>query len=105
MRNIFQSLIFVVFFLLCPIKVKADTGVIVLSNSKCFVISTQSGYVLVDGYVNALKGTTVIGDFNRYGTIDIFDNKGQKLQGYIWVEDFWMSKQKLLEKWTTKCQR
>lgn len=83
----------------------ADKGVIALVNSKCFVIDTPSGYVLVDGWVNVPKGTVVIGSFNTYGPIKIFDTNGNDVSGYIYIEDRGLSKSSVLEKWKDKCDR
>lgn len=83
----------------------AERGVIVLANSKCFVIDTPSGYVLVDGWVNVSKGTVVIGDFNTFGSVKIFDLNGQDVSGYIYIEDWGLSKSSVLEKWKEKCDR
>lgn len=83
----------------------ADKGVIALTNSKCFVIDTPLGYVLVDGWVNAPKGTVVIGNFNTYGSVKIFDTNGNDVSGYIYIEDWGLSKSSVLAKWATKCAR
>lgn len=65
----------------CPAR--AGRGVIALINSKCFVIDTPTGYVLVDGWVNSPKGTKVIGSFNTYGSVKIFDTNSNDVTGYI----------------------
>jgi hypothetical protein len=78
---------------------------IVLMNSRCFVIDTPTGYVLVDGWVNAPNGTIVIGKFNTYGSIKLFDASGNDVSGYIYVEDWGLSKASVLEKWRDKCTR
>lgn len=83
----------------------ADKGVIALVNSKCFVIDTLMGYVLVDGWVNVPKGTVVIGNFNTYGSVKIFDTNGNDVSGYIYIEDWGLSKSRVLEKWANKCAR
>lgn len=83
----------------------ADRGVIALANSKCFVIDTPMGYVLVDGWVNVPKGTVVIGNFNTFGSVQIFDTNGNDVSGYIYIEDWGLSKSTVLEKWADKCAR
>jgi|ERR1700686_2457082 hypothetical protein len=82
---------------------RADKGVIAANNSKCFVIGTPSGFVLVDGWVNAPQGTAVIGNFNTYGSTKIFDTNGNDVSGYIYIEEWGLSKSRLLEKWADKC--
>jgi hypothetical protein len=91
--------------LLLSFSAHADKGVIALVNSKCFVIDTPLGYVLVDGWVNVPKGTAVIGNFNTYGSIKIFDTNGNDVSGYIYIEDWGLSKTSVLEKWDRKCVR
>lgn len=88
--------------LLCA-PAHADKGVIALVNSRCFVIGTALGYVLVDGWVNVPKGTVVIGNFNTYGSVKIFDTNGNEVVGFIYIEDWGLSKSSVLEKWATKC--
>lgn len=81
----------------------ADKGVIAFTNTKCFVINTPSGYVLVDGYVNVPTGTTVIGKFNTFGSTEMFDDNGNELSGYIYIEDYGLSESRLNEKLADKC--
>ncbi len=85
-----------------PLYAKADAGVIVLITRKCFVINANSGYVIVEGWVSASKGDTVIGDFNTYGATKIFDTNGTDVSGYIYVEDYGLSKSRLQDKWNDK---
>ncbi len=65
-----------------PLSANAEAGVIVLMTRKCFIINTNSGYVIVDGWVSASKGDTVIGDFNTYGSTKIFNTSGTDVSGY-----------------------
>ena len=61
------------------------------------------GYVIIDGWVSASKGDTVIAnDFNTYGSIEIFDTNGQDISGYIYIEDWGLSKSRLQDKWNDK---
>ena len=80
----------------------ADSGVIVFMTRKCFVINILSGYVIVDGWVSASKGDTVIGDFNTYGSTKIFDASGNNISGYIYIEEWGLSKSRLQDKWKDK---
>lgn len=91
--------------LLLSYPVHAGKGVIALANSKCFIIDTNLGYVLVDGWVNVPKGTVVIGNFDTYGSIKIFDTNGNDVSGYIYIEDWGLTKSSVLEKWAKKCAR
>ena len=99
------SVVSLISFLLLSGPAHADKGVIALANGKCFVIDTQSGYVLVDGWVNVPKGTVVIGNFNTYGPVKIFDTNGNDVSGYIYIEEWGLSKSNVLGKWANKCAR
>jgi len=85
-----------------PLSANAEKGVIVIMTRKCFVIDTNSGYVIVDGWVSASKGDTVIGNFNTYGSTEIFDSNGNDISGYIYIEDYGLSKYRLQDKWNDK---
>lgn len=85
-----------------PITASADAGVIVLMTRKCFIMNTNNGYVIVDGWVTASKGDTLIGDFNTYGSTKIFNTSGQDISGYIYIEDYGLSKSRLQDKWNDK---
>lgn len=85
-----------------PTASYAETGVIVLMTSKCFVVSANTGYVIVDGWVSANKGDTIIGDFNTYGSTKIFNTYGQNISGYIYIEEWGLSKSSLQDKWDYK---
>ena len=85
-----------------PSMANADSGTIVLVTRKCFVIDTNTGYVIVDGWVSASKGDTIIGDFNTYGSTKIFDTTGKDVSGYIYIEDYMLSKSRFQDKWKDK---
>lgn len=80
----------------------AEKGVIAYVTRKCFVIKTNSGFVIVDGWVSANKGDTVIGNFDSYGGTDMFDIDGNKLSGYIYIEEYGLSKSRFQSKWGDK---
>jgi hypothetical protein len=52
--------------------------------------------------VSANKGDTVIGDFSTYGSIKIFNASGTDVSGYIYIEDYGLSKSRLQDKWNDK---
>lgn len=88
---------------LLPTTSYADEGVIVLMTSKCFIIDTDMGYVIVDGWVSAIEGDIVLADdFNTYGPIEIYDINNQDISGYIYIEDWGLSKSGLQNKWDDK---
>ena len=85
-----------------PLSANADAGVIVLMTRKCFIINANSGYVIVDVWLSGNVGDTVIGDFNTYGSTKIFNTIGTNVTGYIYIEDFGLSKSRLQDKWNDK---
>ena len=100
-RSVVATLI-ALFSAILPLCANADSGVIVLMTRKCFIINTNSGYVIVDGWVSANKGDTVIGSFNNYGSTKIFNTSGTDVSGYIYIEDYGLSKSRLQDKWNDK---
>lgn len=104
-RRVSAAAIVGLIYLMLSGSAYADSGVIALANGKCFVIDTPMGYVLVDGWVNVPKGTVVIGNFNTFGSVQIFDTNGNDVSGYIYIEDWGLSKSAVLEKWADKCAR
>lgn len=87
---------------LCSTYAIADRGIIVVMTPKCFVIQSDYGYTIVDGWVSARKGDELIGDFNTYGSTKIFDVSGRDVSGYIYIEEYGLSRSRLEDKWRDK---
>ncbi len=93
--------------LLCfSLSAAASKGVVVLYKSGCshYVVETTMGYVLLDwfGGNDPSVGDTLVGDYESYGMKDIY-NITADAETRAWIEDFWLSKTRVLEKYYEKC--
>jgi hypothetical protein len=84
----------------------AAKGVVVLYKSGCsyYIVETTMGYVLLEWYGgnDPSEGDTLVGDYESYGMKDIY-NISVDSETKVWVEDFWLSKSSVLEKYYDKC--
>ncbi|HEV2549583.1 MAG TPA: hypothetical protein VGU20_19865 [Stellaceae bacterium] len=82
----------------------AERGVVALKVSGCdyYLIYTNSGYVLVEGYGghDPWKGEAVAGAFNSYGMKTVFFGSGA---GRIYIEEYWLSADAAVEQLSDKC--
>lgn len=85
-----------------PLPSNLETGVIEFMTRKCFVINSNSGYVIVDGWVSANKGDTVSGNFNMFGITKLYDITGLEVPGHVYIDDYGLSKTRLKDKWRDK---
>jgi hypothetical protein len=81
-------------------------GVVVYKSKNCsyFIVESPSGYALLEWYGGNEPeiGDVIIGDFESYGFKKIYNlTAGKSL--IVWVEDFWLSKRRVIEKYLEKC--
>lgn len=81
-------------------------GVVALRKRGCdyFVVATGMGYDLLEWYGGSdpSEGDELTGEFERYGFHDIYNiTAGRELK--VWVEDYWLSKERVIEKLYAKC--
>jgi hypothetical protein len=94
--------------LLCvvPAIAQAARGTVVYNRSGCdyFIVSTQASFALLEWYGghDPAEGDAVAGDFETYGMKDIFDLTADA-ETQVWVEDFWLSRSDVIEKYWGKC--
>ena len=85
----------------------AAKGVVILNKSGCdfFVAETSGGYALLEWYGgnDPYEGDTIVGDYEAYGFKDIY-NTTRDAELKVWVEDYWLSKSSVLEKYHEKCE-
>ena len=86
--------------------VMAAKGVVVLKKSGCdyFLVETTVGFALLEWYGgnDPDVGDTIIGDFEAYGFKDVH-NLTSDAELRVWVDDFWLSKSRAIEKYYDKC--
>jgi len=84
----------------------ASDGVVVMNESGCrsrYVVATSLGYAILEWYGghDPSEGERVFGNFESYGFKDVRFSGGSK--GRVWVEDYWLSKDSVLEKMAEFC--
>jgi hypothetical protein len=86
---------------------KAVRGLVTHRISGCdyFVVATKSGYDLLEWYGghDPDKDDIVIGKYEAYGFHDIYDETTDDTTR-VWTEEYWLSKQDVLEKLADKCE-
>lgn len=88
--------------------VLAAKGTVVLNESGCrsrYVVKTPLGFVILEwfGGKDPSVGDRISGDFETYGMKEVSFDDGAS--GKVWVEDFWLSKEKTAEKMRGFCLR
>lgn len=93
-------------FLLLPVCAQAAKGAVVYRKSGCdyYIVETSSGYALLEWYGgnDPSVGDVLTGMFETYGMKDIYNITADS-ETKIWVEDFWLSKDRAIEKFFDKC--
>ena len=89
-----------------PSIASAAKGDVIYYKSECdyYIVETNMGYVLLEWYGgnDPSEGDTLVGDYESYGMKDIY-NLTADSETKVWVEDFWLSKDSVLEKYYDKC--
>lgn len=92
--------------LFMPNFASAAKGYVVFSKLSCdyYIVESATGYVLLQwfGGVQPNEGDYVVGDFESYGMKDIF-NVSLDSETNVWVEDFWLSKDDVIERYYEQC--
>jgi len=93
-------------FLCFPTVALAVKGVVVYIKSGCsyFIVETPLGYALLEWYGGNTpsRGDVLVGDYESYGMKDIY-NITQDSETKVWVDNFWMSKDRVIERYYKKC--
>lgn len=69
-----------------------------------FVVETPGGLALVEWYGGTMpsKGDVLIGDFDSYGMQEFYDLTTDRA-GRVYVDEFWLSVDRVVEKLQDKC--
>jgi hypothetical protein len=107
MRTNFFS-VAIVLALLIPSAVFADKAEVVLYKSGCssyFIADGPKGYYLLEWYggYDPSKGDIVVGEIGSYGFKNVYYPK-QDREGRVYVDDYMLSKDRVLEKYRDKCK-
>lgn len=89
-----------------PTTTFAAKGLVAYYKSGCdyYIVDASMGYVLLEWYGgnDPSEGDTLVGDFESYGMKTIF-NISTDSETQVWVEDYMLSKDSVLEKYYDKC--
>lgn len=93
---------------LIPAPVLAAEGYVILNQIECrarFVIQTTMGFAILEHYGGSDpdEGDLVVGDFESYGIKDIYNATSQTTLR-VWVEDYWLSRARVIEKMQRFCR-
>ena len=92
--------------LVAPAAAFAAKGEIVYYKSGCdyFIVETNMGFALLQWYggYDPSKGEIVAGDFESFGFKDIYNLSADR-ETRVWVEDYWLSRSRAIEKYFDKC--
>jgi len=93
--------------LLClPTVALASKGVVVYIKSGCsyYIVETPLGYALLQWFGGSTPshGDVLVGNYESYGMKAIY-NITQDSETKVWVDNFWMSKDRAIERYFEKC--
>lgn len=92
--------------LFCASPAFAAKGVVAYIKSGCsyYIVETQMGFALLQwfGGSSPSRGDVLAGDYESYGMKDIY-NLTQDSETKVWVDNFWMSKDRVVERYFEKC--
>ena len=81
---------------------------VVVSNRGCdyFIVETLMGYALLEWYGgnDPAEGDVLIGDFESYGMKTIYNTTADS-ELNVWVEEYWLSKDSVIERYYEHCGR
>ena len=104
--RLIQKLLFAAALVMAPAMAFAAKGVVVYYKSGCsyFIVETAMGYSILEWYGghDPSKGEVIAGDFETYGFKDVYNLTADQ-ETKVWVEDFWLSKDRAIEKYYDKC--
>ncbi len=99
-------IIMVLTFICLPAVALAAKGVVVYIKSGCsyYIVETSSGYALLEWFGGSTpsRGDVLAGDYESYGMKNIY-NITQDSETKVWVDNFWMSRDRVIERYFEKC--
>ncbi len=94
--------------LLGPVVASGAKGVVVYYKSGCdyYVVQSNMGYALLEWYGgnDPNEGDVLAGEFEAYGMKQIY-NLTADAETTVWVEDFWLSKDNVIEQYFSHCHQ
>lgn len=102
-----QRFIFGALLVVFSLNAFAEKAEVVLYKSGCrsyFIAAGPHGFYLLEWYggYDPSKGDVIVGEIASYGFKDVYYPK-QDREGRIYVDDYSLSKDRVLEKYSEKC--
>ncbi len=92
--------------LLGPTSALAAKGVVAYVKSGCsyYIVETTMGFAILQWFGGSTpsRGDILVGDYESYGMKDIY-NITQDSETKVWVDNFWVSKDRVIERYFEKC--
>jgi hypothetical protein len=69
-----------------------------------YIVETNMGFALLEWFGGSTpsRGDVAVGDYESYGMKDIY-NLTQDSETKVWVDNFWLSKDRAIERYFEKC--
>lgn len=84
----------------------AAKGVVVYIKNGCsyYIVETNMGYALLQwfGGSSPSRGDVLAGEYESFGMKDIY-NITQDSETKVWVDNYWLSKDRVVERYFEKC--
>ncbi len=107
LSTVLYFLLFVKFIAVEKVYGRTVYGEIVYTLPGCdyFLISTSSGYTFAEWWGGALpmRGDLLFGELWSFG-FKYFYNISQKRKMKVWIDDYWLSRTRAVEKIVDKCK-
>ncbi|RIH88971.1 hypothetical protein [Calidithermus roseus] len=108
-HKISLALLILAFFLFPWAEARISRGIVVYpTRLGCdyFIVSTPSGYALLQLWSLTVykpkTGDEVVGEFETYGFREVI-NLTQEVTYRVWVEDYWLTASRAVERYLRKC--
>lgn len=109
MKRLLSAILAVgVFGSFSPGEVQAATGTVVYTHGDCdyFIAESWMGFALLEWYggPKPTEGDILVGNFESFGKTELY-NFTQDSDFTVWVEDFWLNRQKVTEAFGQHCPK
>ena len=95
-----------ILLILTPFVLNAEKAIVVFYKSGCsyYIAENTMGYLLLEwfGGNDPTEGDTLVGDLNTFGMKDLY-NLNSNSETKVWIDDYMLSKDSVLEKYYEKC--
>ena len=99
-----SSIMLAILFGAMPVFAAKGGVSFIKSGCSYYIAETNMGFALLEWYGGSTpsRGDVIVGDYESYGMKEIY-NLTQDSETKVWVDNFWLSKDKAIEKYFEKC--